>query len=74
MASDFTRPRINREGLDHETTRRLGLSILAFINISRERGRSEQFLSGLEVAYELVTGSEARSAAVAHDERQEPLF
>jgi len=46
----------NREGLDDETTRRLGSSILDFIDISRERGRSEHFLSGLETAYALVTG------------------
>jgi hypothetical protein len=48
--------RINREGLDYETTRRLGLSILAFIKLSRERGRSEHFLSGLEAAYSIVSG------------------
>jgi hypothetical protein len=58
--------KINREDLDYETTRRLGLLILAFINISRQRGRSEHFLSGLEAAYSIVSG--------ADDERDISLY
>jgi hypothetical protein len=66
--------KINREGFDYETTRRLGLSILAFINISRQRGRSEHFLSGLEAAYDLVTGAEDRRDVTLYEEGQEKLF
>lgn len=64
--------KINREGLDYETTRHLGLSILAFINISRQRGRSEHFLSGLETAYYLVTGANGERDVTLYKQGNSP--
>lgn len=63
-----------KELFERQTRHSVAIEIRGFIDKSREAGRSEHFLSGLEAAYGVVVGPEGLPNVTLYDERQELLF